>query len=135
MTILEITQRKTADLKTVLEVDVEIAVEEIITVIKNYCNISEVPDELTYTAANMAADLLRYEYYKKKETDAAESVDVSIEARSDDISSIDMGDTSVKFGAGIASGRKSALNSHQASLDNLTFQYKSQLNKFRRMAW
>ena len=39
----------------------KITVDEIEQTILNYCNINEIPKELTYTFANMVVDLFRYE--------------------------------------------------------------------------
>ena len=125
-------ERKAADLAELDAVDIELGLEEIQQTIKNYCNIHTIPEALNFTATNMTVDLLRYEYYKKRENDPTVQTDTQ---HSDNISSIAMGDTTITLGVETASGRKVALKSHQAMLDSLILNYKEQLNKYRRMVW
>ena len=58
MTILEIVNLKIVD-ATITEPEKALAVGEVEQVIKNYCNIDEVPEALNYTWANMAVDLVK----------------------------------------------------------------------------
>lgn len=139
MTVLEITLAKVKDLAdsgAVTEIDAQLAIYEVGFVIRNYCNIEEtrdIPEALNFTWANMAVDLLKYTYETNRSDAGAggtTEVDVS------EVSSLKIGDTQISLGgSGFASQRSRILRSHAAVLDQLTMNYQSQLNKFRRMVW
>lgn len=126
MTVLEIVNLKITD-ATITELEKALAVGEVEQVIKNYCNIDEVPNALSYTWANMAADLIKYNY----ESNNSEGERAADEAG---ISSIKVGDTQIQLGGGSGS-RAKVLDSHSPNLDQIVMNYQSQLNKFRRMVW
>lgn len=133
MTVLDIVKAKVYN-PAIAEFDMEIAIAEVEQVIKNYCSLEIVPDELKYTWANMAVDLLLYSY-QTNVADAEVVGDIS-EIDSADISSLSVGDIQVGIGKGGSSGARSkALSSHKPRLDELVMNYTSQLKKFRRMVW
>jgi len=126
MTALEIVNLKIKN-ASITELDKELAINEIEQVIKNYCNIDKIPEELNYTWANMAVDLINYNYQLNNNDDI-------VKADSADVSSIKVGDTQIQLGGGNNS-RAKTLNSHIPNLDQIVLNYQSQLNKFRKMVW
>lgn len=100
---------------------------EIQQVILNYCRIPEVPVQLKYTWVNMVVDLSLFQIESNyKPEDPLDGIDVS------DLSSIKVGDTSVFVGDKYRSNLRSRiLQSHNAALDEITMNYKRQLNQFR----
>ena len=117
----------------------KITVDEIEQTILNYCNINEIPKELTYTFANMVVDLFRYEdEFIKATTISAEGEEEEVEpdVNTGNINSIRVGDTTITFGSGSdTSIYNKNLRSHQANLDTVVLDYESQLKKFRRLVW
>lgn len=116
----------------ILTSDLESAISETAQAIRLYCNLNDedaIPVGLEYTHANMARDLVLYEYESKQTAGASGSaVDIA------DVASVKVGDTSVQIGAGGGS-RAKALNSHRPNLDSIVMNYAAQLNKFRRLIW
>ena len=109
------------------------AIEEVELVIKNYCNINSVPEELKFTWANMTIDLLRYQHESNLSTEASDNID-DINIR--DVSSLKIGDTSVNLGSGsISNAHNIAMRSRYPNLDEIIMNYKSQLQRFRKMVW
>lgn len=98
--------------------DITLAAEEVEQVIVNYCNIKSVPDALRFTWANMAVDILK----SLNAQDGGEAV-------AGGPSSINMGDTSLSFST------SGSTTGHVVDLDKLIFNYKEQLQKFRRIKW
>lgn len=127
MTVYEIVKAKLSN--TVDDVDILMGIDEVDQAIKNYCHITEVPEALRFTEANMAIDLINYQYETKTPTsEDTEDIDLG------SLKSIKMGDTTLSFGAdGSSSSRSKALNSHTPRLDVLILNYKDQLNNFRRL--
>lgn len=99
------------------------ALAEIQQQIQNYCRIDEIPAALYFTQANMAADLLRYELEAARPAEETQ----------DNVTAVSEGDTSVSFGT--ASDRELLLGDHRRMLDELIFQYRQQLQAFRRLRW
>lgn len=139
MTVLEITLAKVKALVTsgaVTEVDVQLAIDEVELVIRNYCNIeetSDIPEALSFTWANMTVDLLKYTYETNR-ADAGAGGTTEVDAS--EVSSLKIGDTQISLGgSGSASQRSRTLRSHVAVLDQLTMNHREQLNKFRRVVW
>lgn len=135
MTVLEIVDAKVKALKAsgaITDVDIQLAVDETAQSIRTYCNIDvscPLPVELNFTHANMAVDLLKYTYATNS-TDAEADVDAA------EVSSIKIGDTQIQLnGASSTNARAAALRSHTAKLDDVTMNYREQLNKFKRMVW
>nr|UWI28845.1 MAG: Protein of unknown function (DUF3199) [Bacteriophage sp.] len=114
-------------------------VDEIEQTILNYCNINEIPKELTYTFANMVVDLFRYEDEFIKATTVSvegEEEEAEPDVNTGNINSIRVGDTTITFGSGSdTSIYNKNLRSHQANLDTVVLDYESQLKKFRRLVW
>lgn len=129
MTLLEIVVLKLHN--KVDELTCRLAIEEVEQEVKNYCRIDKVPEELRFTVANMAIDLIRYELEA-----VGEDTDVTQEISIADVASVKMGDTTINLGGGSENtGADRARNSHKANLDDVVMNYRSQLNRFRRMVW
>ena len=128
MTILEIVQAKIKN-EAITELDIQLAVMEVEEVIKNYCNIDQVPEALKYTWANMSVDLVRYQY---ESNISADDVLAGIDAS--DVSNLKIGDTQIAL-QGNNSERGKTLKSHRPNLDQIVMNNKQQLNRFRRMVW
>ena len=126
MTVNEIVRAKIKD-EAIIELDIQLAVMEVEEVIKQYCNMDQVPEALKYTWANMAVDLVKYNYESNNSGG-------EVAADAADVSSIKVGDTQIQLGGGSGS-RAKVLNSHRPNLDQIVMNYQSQLNKFRRMVW
>lgn len=135
LSIQEIVQNKLYTLG--LEADlttVETAVAETEQVILNYCNISKVPTQLLFTHANMTVDLIRHQLALADEVgEGGQGLDdISLA----DVTAIKIGDTSVNLGNGAQGNVKlQAAKAHHINLDTLVMDYKSQLQKFRKMVW
>jgi len=128
MTILEIVKAKIKN-EAITELDIQLAISEVEEVIKNYCNIDTIPEALKFTWANMAVDLIRYQYESNiGEDDVLAGIDVS------DVSNLKIGDTQIAL-QGNNSERGRILKSHQPNLDQIVMNNKEQLNRFRRMVW
>lgn len=91
---------------------VEFALEQAEDIVKNYCNIEEIPEELKSTVFRMAAELYRNEQYG--ETGVPQAV-----------KSISEGDTSTSFGTIETAGYA----------ESLLKDYKKQLNRYRRVVF
>lgn len=96
-----------------------LALEEVEQFIKNYCNINSIPSEMNFIWANMAFDLLNGAYLSADIISSSESI------RPCEVTSFSAGDMSVSRG--------SDTMAHKVDLDSLLFNYKDQLNRFRRM--
>lgn len=131
--------------KTQLGVDtpseplLNLTIDEVEQEIKNFCNIKEVPQELTYTFANIVVDLFRYRQefinVTKKPVEGEEEDD-DITINEGNMNSIRVGDTTITFGSGSDTMvYNKNMRSHQANLDDVILNYKAQLKKFRRMLW
>lgn len=127
MTVLEILSLKTSN-ACITEPDKLLAIGEVEQSIKNYCNIDEVPEALNYIWANMALDLVNYNFESNNQAGDTIATDPS------DVSSIKVGDTQIQLGGGTGS-RANVLRSHKPNLDQIVMNYREQLNKFRRMVW
>ena len=89
-----------------------------------------VPDALRFTVANMTLDLLKYQLEVSKPATQMDIGDIDIS----DVSGVKVGDTSVDIGESRRDNvRKSRLNSHKSNLDDIVMNYRSQLNRFRRL--
>jgi len=128
MIILEIVRAKIKN-EAITELDIQLAINEVEEVIKNYCNIDQVPEALKYTWANMTVDLVRYQY---ESNISADDVLAGIDAS--DVSNLKIGDTQIAL-QGNNSERGKTLKSHRPNLDQIVMNNKQQLNRFRRMVW
>lgn len=97
-----------------------LALDETERFILNYCNLVSVPLEANYLWANMALDLLKGSYL----SDNTSSLDA---IRPEEVGSMSAGDMSVS--------RDTNLIAHKVDLDSLLFNYREQLNQFRRIPW
>lgn len=128
MTVLEIVRAKIKD-PAITELDIQLAINEVEEVIKNYCNIDTIPEALKFTWANMSVDLVRYQHESNiSADDVLAGIDVS------DVSNLKIGDTQIAL-QGNNSERSKALKSHRPNLDQIVMNNKQQLNRFRRMVW
>ena len=91
------------------------ALEEVHELIKNYCNLPEVPPALENTAVRMAADLYRSEGYGNAAAPQAAK-------------SVSRGDVTINYGDG---STVASVTGGKAILDD----YKTQLQAFRRLRW
>lgn len=112
--VLNIVKRKLTDPPS--DEDLLLDIMEIGQYILNYCNIAVIPEELMFVHANMVLDY--YEIQRKSNDDE------SIQA----VSSVKEGDVTVQFGT-----TKTALR--EGVTESLLFNYKDQLNKFRKLRW
>ncbi len=90
----------------------EFTLEDVEQIIKDYCNIKEIPKELNNTVLRMAVDLYRNENLGEEDTPLGS------------ISSIGEGDTSVSYRSANAEFK-----------DSLIKDYKVQLNRYRKLVW
>ncbi|ACQ53978.1 phage head-tail connector protein [Clostridium botulinum] len=90
----------------------EFVLEDIEQIVKDYCHIKEIPEALNTTVLKMAIDMYRNENLGEEESTLGS------------ISSISEGDTSVSY-----------RNSTTEFKDSLIKDYKSQLNKYRKLVW
>ncbi len=128
MTVNEIVRAKIKD-EAITELDIQLAINEVEEVIKNYCNIDTIPEALKFTWANMSVDLVRYQY---ESNISADDVLAGIDAS--DVSNLKIGDTQIAL-QGNNSERGKTLKSHRPNLDQIVMNNKEQLNRFRRMVW
>lgn len=92
----------------------QVYIGEVSQSIKTYCNRSDIPSELTFVHANMVVDFINGEEKKASPDDHRA------------VTAIKEGDVQVSFG-----GTVSTIG--EATVDNLLHNYKSQLNKFRKL--
>ncbi|BDR66978.1 phage protein [Clostridium tetani] len=90
----------------------EFALEDVEQIVKNYCHIKEVPEELNTTVLKMAIDMYRNENLGEEGNSLGS------------ISSITEGDTSVSYRSSVAEFK-----------DSIIKDYKAQLNKYRKLVW
>ncbi|MCJ8008906.1 hypothetical protein ACFFF5_21055 [Lederbergia wuyishanensis] len=93
-----------------------IHIEEVGQSIKTYCNREDIPPELRYVYANMVVDLLNHQNR------------VNSEEGQSSVASIREGDVTVQFGA-------ARVKSTEEEMKSLVFNYKDQLNRFRKLRW
>ena len=93
-----------------------IHIEEVGQAIKTYCNRKDIPTELRFVYANMVVDLIKGEEKKVSPNDHKA------------ITGIKEGDVQISFGG---------TNSTKSEMvtEDLLFNYKVQLNKFRKVRW
>jgi hypothetical protein len=116
MDVLEIIKAKVPEDKLPIDDVLEMHIAEVEQSIFTYCNISSIPSGLTFVHANMVIDLINGEIKKLTPDD------------SQIVKSIKEGDVQVTFsGAGSSFG--------ELATERLLNDYKSQLNKFRKVRW
>lgn len=131
---MEILNSKVKD-SGITEDEKRVAIMEIEQLVKNKCNIIEIPDGLIFVIANMAADLLRWENAVNTKPDSGISQNGTVFAGA--VSSVTEGDTSVSFSEKSAadSERENRLKSRSDVLDDLILNYREQLWTFRKVKW
>lgn len=92
-----------------------VLIGEVEQTILNYCNLQSVPPQLNYVHANMVVDLLHYQTKANSEEEQTS------------VSSIKEGDVTVQFGA--------VVETTEQAMKGLLFNYKEQLNRFRKLRW
>lgn len=92
--------------------------------IKHYCNITSIPEDLHYVWASMVADAIRIDI---PNTDGVES---SISGGDN----VRVGDTSVG-GGGSSSGGGGVTNTSKKVIDSVVFDYRFDLNHYRKLRW
>lgn len=113
---------------------IELAIAEVTQEVLNYCRIDTIPDELKFTLANMSVDLARFQYETARDVSDVDVLDIIDPSA---IKTIKEGDTTITVSGSLSeasSERAKALKSHLPNLDEIMFNYKSQLQKFREMA-
>lgn len=108
-------------------------VREIEQFVINYCCVSEVPKALLYTVANMSIDLLGFYDIKRQDSTAGSGEGDNQLELVGGVSSVRVGDTTIKVGDVGGTIATNARNSHKANLDAVIMNYQSQLNMFRRI--
>lgn len=116
----------------------ELAAEEAGQSILNYCNIEEIPEALLYTWASMAVDVLIF--YAQVKASAAGTTSTSGSDDDSVLSGVGLGGLSISFSqkskttsnfaAGSAMGGTSTLDK-----DKIALNYKSHLDRFRKLSW
>lgn len=112
--VLKIIKRKLTDPPS--DEDLLLDITEVGQYIMNHCNIAVIPEELMFVHANMVIDF--YEIQRKSESDEDTQT----------VTSVKEGDVTVQFGT-----TKTALR--EGVTESLLFNYKDQLNKFRKLRW
>ena len=90
----------------------EFILEDVEEMVKNYCNVPTIPEQLNSTILKMAIDMYKNE--------SLGSEDIALGS----ISSISEGDTSVSYRSSASEFKESLLKD-----------YKSQLNRYRKLRW
>ncbi|WP_125153105.1 phage head-tail connector protein [Clostridium rectalis] len=88
------------------------ALEDVEQIVKDYCHIKEIPEALNTIVLKMAMDMYRNENLGEEESSLGS------------VSSISEGDTSVSYRS-VASEVK----------DSLIMDYKTQINRYRKLVW
>jgi len=91
--------------------------------IKHYCNISHVPNDLLYVWASMVIDAVRVDLPNVDEID---------DTVGGQAGSVKVGDTSVSGGGGSGGG---LTNTSKAIIDQVVFDYRIDLNHYRKLRW
>ncbi|MGK5512047.1 phage head-tail connector protein [Brevibacillus formosus] len=91
--------------------------------IKHYCNISTIPDDLIYVWASMTIDAVRVDL---------PNVDEIADSVGGGGANVKVGDTSVSGGSGSGGGLS---NTAKSAIDQVVFNYKMDLHRYRRLRW
>lgn len=91
--------------------------------IKHYCNIRTVPDDLLYVWASMVVDAVRVDL---------PNVDEVYDTIGGQVGNVKVGDTSVTTDSDSGSGLS---NTSKSVIDQVVFDYRSDLRRYRRMRW
>ncbi|MEC0310178.1 DNA-packaging protein [Paenibacillus lautus] len=91
--------------------------------IKHYCNIKSLPDDLLFVWASMVTDAIRVDLPNVDEID---------DTVGGQAGNVKVGDTSVAGGGGSGGG---LTNTSKAVIDQVVFDYRTDLHHYRRMGW
>ena len=132
MEVTELVANKLRKYADIDDTDIAMGIEEAKQVILNYCNISSVPEALNFTHAMMAVDTILFQFESNRSPDAVTDEEMKASGA---ITSIKEGDTTISFSSssGPENQRAKTLVSHKSNLDALMFNYKAQLQGFRRI--
>lgn len=116
MDVLDLVKAKVPEDKLPTDALLLVHIAEVRQAILTYCNRTDIPSELNFVHANMVVDLITEEY-RKADPDAHQAV-----------ASIKEGDTSIEYGS-------ISKTASEASTQQILYNYKSQLNGFRKLRW
>ena len=116
MNAREILEIKVASLSSLSPGDIDLGLAEAEQYVKTYCHRRDIPADLAFTVANLAADILRAQH---PESSAAFSMA--------EVGSISVGDVSVQ--------RNPEFVKKSVPLSETVLSYHDILNKFRKIAW
>ncbi|MBG9944687.1 phage head-tail connector protein [Brevibacillus formosus] len=91
--------------------------------IKHYCNISTIPNDLIYVWTSMTIDAVRVDL---------PNVDEIADSVGGGGANVKVGDTSVSGGGGSGGGLS---NTAKSAIDQVVFDYRIDLHRYRRMRW
>lgn len=91
--------------------------------IKHYCNISTIPNDLIYVWTSMTIDAVRVDL---------PNVDEIADSVGGGGANVKVGDTSVSGGSGSGGGLS---NTAKSAIDQVVFDYRIDLHRYRRMRW
>lgn len=114
MDVLQIVKAKLSD--PVDDALLLIHIAEVGQAMLNHMNRNDIPRELVFVHANMVIDFISNEK-RKEDPDSQPSV-----------SSIKEGDVTVQFGS-------TRVESRERAMEQLVFDYATQLNRFRKLRW
>lgn len=112
--------------------NIQIVLDEVDQFIKTYCQINSIPKEMDYIRANLVVDYIRY--LNANDPTKEKDVEINVDPKVGALTYITSGAVSYGF-ASNSTGKNSIANAHTSDLDELLNNYKSQLNKFRRVVW
>lgn len=135
--------------ETIPEEIINMCIAEITVKIKEYCNITKIPEGLRYTHANMVVDLIKYTISQIGTTNpptpeepetseegnegeggnVAETTNSSFSNITGTISNVSLGDMKISFDT------SSSGSSHSSNLDDIVMNYRETLNKYRKVVW
>lgn len=116
MDVLELVKAKVSEDKLPSDILLEVYIAEVKQAILTYCNRPDIPSELNFVCANMVVDLITEES-RKADSDAQQAV-----------TSIKEGDTQINYGT-------LSKAASETSTQQILYNYKSQLNRFRKLRW
>lgn len=112
--------------------NIQFVLDEVDQFIKTYCQINSIPEEMVYIRANFVVDYIRY--LTANDPTKEKDVEINVDPKVGALTYITSGAVSYGF-ASNSTGKNSIANAHTSDLDELLTNYKSQLNKFRRVVW
>lgn len=123
--IVTIAKKKIGTRVTITDASILDYAEEVEQTIKNYCNISVIPDELKYVWANIVTDYIVGM--------SPESLGAGTSSEQD-VTGIGLSGISISFGSTDSAGKEIAKKSGALLVDFIK-NYTKQLQNFRRVKW